>query len=267
MSTDNRNEAFLDRIPAQPGEETHAYRAVGFAASAALHGLALFVMLMVVQHGMQTARSGLLSVPVEIDRVTPDLKAGEKITLPPRQEPVPDASSQAQSGANGPSATAQLDAKLRRYRSSASPTRATEPGTSASHTSALDDDAMPGQQALYSVRDLIRAQVERRWNFDLASSRRRPVLRSDPRRDHRDRRRHQSRDRRERALGRPGLSRSPPARAMPSCLLLHLPFPGTLSRDLDLVLQSRPERRVALAIVAGARFTADGVPRESCKLE
>ena len=169
VSTDNRNEAFLDRTPAQPGEETHAYRAVGFAASAALHGLALFVMLMVVQHGMQTARSGLLSVPVEIDRVTPDLKAGEKITLPPRQEPVPDASSQAQSGANGPSATAQLDAKLQTLSKLRQPDGATEPGTSASHTSALDDDAMPGQQALYSVRDLIRAQVERRWNFDLAS--------------------------------------------------------------------------------------------------
>jgi hypothetical protein len=169
VSTDNRNEAFLDRTPAQPGEETHAYRAVGFAASAALHGLALFVMLMVVQHGMQTARSGLLSVPVEIDRVTPDLKAGEKITLPPRQEPVPDASSQAQSGANGPSATAQLDAKLQTLSKLRQPDGATEPGTSASHASALDDDAMPGQQALYSVRDLIRAQVERRWNFDLAS--------------------------------------------------------------------------------------------------
>ncbi len=169
VSTDNRNEAFLDRSPVQPGEETHAYRAAGFATSAALHGLALFAALMLAQHGMQTARSGLLSVPVEIDAANPDLRVGDKSSVLPQQVPVPNAASPVQDGATGKSATAELEAKLQTLSKLRQPDGATEPGTSASRASALDDDATPGQQALYNVRDLIRAQVERRWNFDLAS--------------------------------------------------------------------------------------------------
>lgn len=169
VSTDDRNEAFLDRSRAQPGEETGAYRTAGFAGSAAMHGLALFVVLMVAQHGMQTARSGLLSVPVEVAAANPDLRAGEKSAVSPQQVPATNAASPAPSGANGKSATAELDAKLQTLAKLHQPDAATEPGTAASRASALDDDATPGQQALYNVRDLIRAQVERRWNFDLAS--------------------------------------------------------------------------------------------------
>ena len=106
VSTDNRNEAFLDRTPVQPGEETHAYRAAGFAASAALHGLALFATLMLAQHGMQTARSGLLSVPVEIDRVNPDLRVGEKSASCRNKCPCQMLPSPVQDGATGKSATA-----------------------------------------------------------------------------------------------------------------------------------------------------------------
>ena len=62
VSTDNRNEDFLDLSRAQL-EGRDGYRAAGFACSAVLHGLALCMVLMVAQHGMQTARSGLLSVP------------------------------------------------------------------------------------------------------------------------------------------------------------------------------------------------------------
>ncbi len=167
MSTDSRNTDFLDRSRAQP-VATDGYRAAGFAGSAVLHGLALGVVLMVAQHGMQTARSGLLSVPVEIALPNPELRAGEKSAVAPQQAPVPDATASIQHGADGRSATADLDAKLQTLAKLRQPDGATEPGTATSPASALDDDAMPGRQALYNVSDLLRAQVERRWNIDLA---------------------------------------------------------------------------------------------------
>ena len=161
VSTDNRNEDFLDRNREQP-EGRDGYRAAGFAGSALLHGLALCVVLMVAQHGMQTARGGLLSVPVEIDLPNPELRAGGASAVSAQQVPVPDATASIQHGADGKSATAEFDAKLQTLANLRQPDAATEPGTAASPASALDDDATPGQQALYNVRDLLRAQVERR---------------------------------------------------------------------------------------------------------
>ena len=166
VSTDNRNEDFLDLSRAQL-EGRDGYRAAGFACSAVLHGLALCMVLMVAQHGMQTARSGLLSVPVELDLPNPELRAGEKSAASPQQVAVPDATASIQHGADGKSATAEFDAKLQTLAKLRQPDIATEPGTAASPASALDDDATPGRQALYNVRDLLRAQVERRWNLDL----------------------------------------------------------------------------------------------------
>jgi hypothetical protein len=167
VSTDNHNEDFLDRSGSQP-EGRDGYRAAGFAGSAVLHGLALCVVLLVAQHGMQTARSGLLSVPVEIALPNPELRAGEKSVVSPQQVPAPDSTASIQRGADGKSATAEFDAKLQTLAKLRQPDAATEPGTAASPASALDDDATPGRQALYNVRDLLRAQVERRWNIDLA---------------------------------------------------------------------------------------------------
>jgi len=167
VSTANRDEDFLDRSQAQP-EGRDGYRAAGFAGSAVLHGLALCVVLMVAQHGMQTARSGLLSVPVEIALPNPELRAGEKSVVSPQQLPAPDFTASIHRGGDGKSATAEFDAKLQTLAKLRQPDAVTEPGTAASPASALDDDATPGQQALYNVRDLLRAQVERRWNLDLA---------------------------------------------------------------------------------------------------
>ena len=167
VSTDNRNEDFPDRSRAQP-EGRDGYRTAGFAGSAVLHGLVLGVVLMVAQHGMQTARSGLLSVPVEIALPNPELRMGEKSAVVPQQAPVPDTTASIQRGTDGKSATAEFVAKLQTLAKLRQPDAATELGTAASPASALDDDATPGRQALYNVRDLLRAQVERRWNIDLA---------------------------------------------------------------------------------------------------
>src|SRR4029079_10224761 len=99
----------------------------GFAGSAVLHGLALCVVLLVAQHGMQTARSGLLSVPVEIALPNPELRAGEKSVVSPQQVPVPDSTASLQRGADGKSATAEVDAQLQNLAQLRQPDAATEP--------------------------------------------------------------------------------------------------------------------------------------------
>jgi hypothetical protein len=168
MSTGKSNEGFLERSTVQPGGGTDSYRAPALAGSAVLHVLVLCVVLMVAQHGMQTARSGLLQVPVEIDLPNPELRAGSRSAVSAQQVSVPDVTSSMQRGADGKSSTAEFDAKLQTLAKLRQPDGATEPGTAAQPASALDDDATPGRQALYNVRDLLRAQVERRWNLDLA---------------------------------------------------------------------------------------------------
>ena len=216
VSIDNRNEDFPGLSRARL-EGRDGYRAAGFAGSAVLHGLALCVVLMVAQHGMQTARSGLLSVPVELDLPNPELRAGEKSAASPQQLPVPDATASIQHGADGKSATAEFDAKLQTLAKLRQPDIATELGmVPASPASALDDDATPGRQALYNVRDLLRAQVERRWNFDLTllgddqflfrSMSRSPRTASSPRRSLST----------TRARSTRSIARSPPAHAMQS---------------------------------------------------
>ena len=169
VSTDNRDEDFLDAALVGPRAAGSPYRAAGFAGSAILHGVVLFLLLAMAEHGMQTARGGLLYVPVEIATPSPELRAGQKTTVPPPQDIAHDPAANSQQGAAGQSETAELDAKLQTLAKLRQPDDATELGTSTSRTAAINDDAMPGQQALYNVRDLIRAQVERRWNFDLAA--------------------------------------------------------------------------------------------------
>jgi len=169
VSTGNRNEGFLDRSVVGSGESASPYRAAGFAGSAVLHGVVLVLLLAMAQHGMQTARSGLLYVPVEIARSSAASSGEQAPAVPPRQEPAADPASSPQQGAHGPSPAASLDAKLQTLAKLRQPDTATELGTSTSPTESINDDALPGHQALNNVRDLIRAQVERRWNFDLAA--------------------------------------------------------------------------------------------------
>jgi len=169
VSTGNRNEGFLDRSVVGSGESASPYRAAGFAGSAVLHGVVLVVLLAMAQHGMQTARSGLLYVPVEIARSSAASSGERAAAIPPRQEPAADPASSPQQGAHGPSPADSLDAKLQTLAKLRQPDTATELGTSSSPTASINDDALPGHQALYNVRDFIRAQVERRWNFDLAA--------------------------------------------------------------------------------------------------
>ena len=169
MSTGNRNEGLLDRSVVGSGESASPYRAAGFAGSAVLHGVVLVVLLAMAQHGMQTARSGLLYVPVEIARPSAASSGEQASAVPLRQEPAVNSASSPQQDAHGPSPAETLDAKLQTLAKLRQPDTATELGTSSSPTASINDDALPGHQALYNVRDFIRAQVERRWNFDLAA--------------------------------------------------------------------------------------------------
>ena len=217
---------------------------------------------MVAQHGMQTARSGLLSVPVELDLPNPELRAGEKSAVSPQQVPVPDATASIQHGADGKSATAEFDAKLQTLAKLRQPDIATEPGTAASPASALDDDATPGRQALYNVRDLLRAQVERRWNSILPCSATTSFLFRSMSRSPRTAWSPRRRSSTTRARSTRSIARSPPAHAMRCCLPLHLHFPpGHYRGTLDSRVESRPERRAALAVRLVPPVRADRVPR------
>lgn len=51
------------------------------------------------------------------------------------------------------------------------PAPRTQDGTGQSNLAARSPDSEPGQDAVYAVRDFIRAQVERRWNPDLRAAR------------------------------------------------------------------------------------------------
>lgn len=90
--------------------------------------------------------------------VTPQQKAGS----PPL--PAPNTS------APTPGPTDELEAKLRalaRLRAPSADTRLTESGTGVSEADARSDGAL-GSHATYAIKDYIRAQVERRWNLNLA---------------------------------------------------------------------------------------------------
>jgi len=71
-----------------------------------------------------------------------------------------------------PSRTDELQAKLEALAKLREPQAATpskENGAARPERVASGDDIVSGPQGPFSVKDYIRAQIERRWNFDLAS--------------------------------------------------------------------------------------------------
>lgn len=161
-----------------PSLETHGNRAAGFAVSVFLHGLALLLLLIVMGHGANGSRNGLQLVPIEV------VAAGEGTAAPAhvRQATMPQPSagqppplSAAAADAAPPErqpAADPLEAKLQALAQLRQPdtnTRIVENDASVSNLSAADDAAAAGSRGVLSLRELIRAQVERRWNLDVAA--------------------------------------------------------------------------------------------------
>jgi hypothetical protein len=151
----------------------------GAAASIVVHLLALLIVLLVFMKTAQQEQAPLRVVPIDLV-----MRLGDTTTAPPaaQKSPVPEARaprSQRQEEANptryeGVSRTGRkpvpidnLDAKLRALSRMKMPER-TLP--SLDNTGVSDADAGQGApgDAFYSLRDFVRATVERRWNLDFS---------------------------------------------------------------------------------------------------
>lgn len=149
----------------------------GLAASLALHGLiAALILLFMMRTGPATAPEPAI-VPIDVIRL------GEETLAPPApaRSPIPqqkaeykkqEAASPVPPAGEAPNRRQDvdlLDAKLRalaRLKQPESNLRIVET-PAASDTNSTSDDAAPGDEATYAVRDFVRAQVERHWNLDL----------------------------------------------------------------------------------------------------
>ncbi len=154
----------------------------GLAASLALHGLiALAVLLYLLRAASHAPVPPPRIVPVEVIRLGPEttsppqpVKAKIPQPVTRRAPPRPAASANAPVPAS-PTATRpvpdDLETRLRNLAHLHQPESNTKPliAPGAADTPATSDDATPGSEAAYAVRDLIRAQVERKWNFDVAT--------------------------------------------------------------------------------------------------
>jgi hypothetical protein len=148
--------------------------APGWLGSVLLHLLLLLAIFALIRNTPQAPQNPIRLVPINIIRL------GENTTSPPQQlkASVPQQSRPekivrhsipaATAPARKPSPQDALDAQLR------SLSKLREPETNlpvldnagSSNVDATSDDALPGSQAAYSIRDYIRNQVERRWSLN-----------------------------------------------------------------------------------------------------
>ncbi len=151
----------------------------GLVASIALHGAFALLVLLLILRGVIPPRPIPPSrfVPVEIVRI------GEETTSPPEplkaripQPVTPRAAPHEPAAANRPQGTSpsaikpvdDLETRLRALAHLRQPESNLKPldTPSAADTPATSNDAAPGAIAAYAVRDLIRAQVLRKWTFN-----------------------------------------------------------------------------------------------------
>ena len=153
----------------------------GLAASLALHGLfALFVLLLMLRGATTPPIPPSRLVPVEVIRIgaettSPPAPRRAKIPTPaiPRKAPREPASANRPEGTS-PTGTKplpdDLETKLNALAHLKAPESNVKPLTEPSASDAASsNDAAPGNETAYAVRDLIRAQVERKWNFNVTA--------------------------------------------------------------------------------------------------
>ena len=150
----------------------------GIAASLALHGLFAALVLLLMLHRVAVPVPAPHIVPIDVIRL------GEETTSPPAPVKAkiprpftPRSAAREPASANRPEGTSpvgtrpmpdDLETKLNALAHLHQPQSNTRPlETPAAEEAASSNDAAPGNQAAYAVRDLIRAQVERKWNFDV----------------------------------------------------------------------------------------------------
>jgi hypothetical protein len=155
--------------------------APGLAGSVALHALAALLILLFLSR-TETPQTQTVTRIFPVDVV----RFGDQTTSPPQLQksliprersariPVPQSASPKPPVGVAPRKTAppvdELQAKLRSLARLLQPDTALAPldDSPNSDTDSTSDDAVSGDQALYSVRDFIRAQVVRRWSLDFS---------------------------------------------------------------------------------------------------
>ncbi|MDE2182426.1 MAG: hypothetical protein KGJ78_05340 [Alphaproteobacteria bacterium] len=147
----------------------------GLAGSLLLHGLAaLIILLMAIHHTTQPPGALPKFVPIDLVRLgeeTVSPAAAQKSPVPqqlastPQREASPTPQSVSPTGRQ-PALEDALDAKLRALARLRTPDSALKlTGAGESNMTAGDGN---GASATYSIRDYVRAQIERRWSLDLA---------------------------------------------------------------------------------------------------
>jgi outer membrane biosynthesis protein TonB len=152
----------------------------GLAGSLLLHALfALFVLLVLLRTTVTPPIAPSRFVPVDVIRL------GEETISPPAplraaipQPVTPHRAPHEPASANRPEGTSRtgtkpvdtLETKLRALAQLKQPESNIKPvDTPAANEAASSNDAASGAITAYAVRDLIRAQVERRWNFNVTA--------------------------------------------------------------------------------------------------
>jgi hypothetical protein len=152
----------------------------GFAGSLLLHALfALFVLLVLLRTAVAPPIPPSRFVPVDVIRIGEETISPPSPLRAPIPQPVtPHRAPHAPASANTPEGTSPtgtrpidtLETKLRALARLKQPESNIKPvDTPAANEAASSNDAAPGAITAYAVRDLIRAQVERRWNFDVTA--------------------------------------------------------------------------------------------------
>jgi hypothetical protein len=182
VATIARSEDSLRAAIAAPDEARRGPEAVGFAVSAFLHGLVLLWLLIAAPFGSYGS-GGVRFVPIDVVFETaptktpppqpqaaaaPALGAAQAQASNPANAPPSPASSPTVAGAgpmqDQPPADA-LEAKL----AALAQLRQPETTQSISAEMPTSDDGAGGRAGPPGLKDFVRAQIERRWNLNLAS--------------------------------------------------------------------------------------------------
>jgi hypothetical protein len=152
----------------------------GIAGTIALHGLLALLVLLTILHRAAPPLAPQHIVPVEVVQIgdtttappTP-VKAKIPTSFVPHTAPRPPASANKPEGTS-PTGTKpvpdDLETRLNALAHLKAPESNTQPLDQPSASDATTStDAEPGNETAYAVRDLIRAQVLRKWNFDVGA--------------------------------------------------------------------------------------------------
>ena len=176
MSLHACRENALAVVDIAPPDRRSGNAALGFLFSAILHGVVLLLVLVVGIFGSEGSEGGLQIVPVEVELIPQNASAPAEQQAPALPQPN---SAQSPSDPTPDGAAPltepvkdELQVKLEalaKLRQSDVLTSNRENGGARPNRVATNDDITSGRQGPFSVKDYIRAQVERRWNFDLAN--------------------------------------------------------------------------------------------------